>query len=72
MTISYLLGLGNIEDGLPLKVVLILSSMPVGFTAMVPPTIYDLDIDLSNASWIVTNSALIFVVPMLQYLITLF
>jgi predicted permease len=72
MTISYSLGLGNIEDGLPLKVVLILSSMPVGFTAMVPPTIYDLDIDLSNASWIVTNSALIFVVPMLQYLITLF
>jgi predicted permease len=72
MTISYFLGLGNINHGLPLKVVLILSSMPVGFTAMVPPTIYDLDVDLANASWIVTNISLIVVVPILQYLITLF
>lgn len=71
-TISYFLGLGNINHGLPLKVVLILSSMPVGFTAMVPPTIYDLDVDLANASWIVTNISLILVVPILRYLITLF
>ena len=71
-TISYFLGLGNIDHGLPLKVVLILSSMPVGFTAMVPPTIYDLDVDLTNASWIVTNISLLLVVPILHYLITLF
>lgn len=72
VTISYLLGLGNIDNGLPLKVVLILSSMPVGFTALVPPTIYDLDVDLVNASWIVTNLALLLVVPGLQFLIAFF
>ncbi|MFH1155198.1 MAG: hypothetical protein V1793_15410, partial [Pseudomonadota bacterium] len=36
---GFFLGLGNMDAGLPLKVVLILSSMPVGFIAMVPPTI---------------------------------
>lgn len=71
-TIAYYFGLGNIDHGLPLKVVLILSSMPVGFIAMVPPVIYDLDIDLANASWIVTNISLLMVVPILQYLITYF
>lgn len=71
-TIAYLVGFGEIEQGLPLKVVMILSSMPVGFIAMVPPTIYDLDVDLANANWLVTNFLLIFVIPALGYLITLF
>lgn len=69
--VSCLLGLGKIDDGLPLKVVLILSSMPVGFTAMVPPTIYNLDVNLANAAWMVTNFSLILVVPLLQYLVNL-
>jgi len=71
-TIAYLIGFGEIDQGLPLKVVMILSSMPVGFIAMVPPTIYNLDVDLANANWLVTNLLLILVIPLLQYLITLF
>jgi len=71
-TIAYMVGLGRIEGGLPLKVVMILSSMPVAFTAMVPPTLYDLDVDLANANWLVTNLLLVLVVPVLHYRITLF
>jgi len=71
-TIAYFLGFGEIDRGLPLKVVLILSCMPVGFTAMVPPTIYDLDVDLANATWLVTNLLLVLVVPLLLYLIRTF
>lgn len=71
-TAAYLVGFGEIDQGLPLKVVLILSSMPVGFIAMVPPTIYDLDVDLANANWLVTNFLLILVIPVLQYLVNLF
>lgn len=67
--IGILLGLHQIDNGLPLKVVLILSSMPVGFIAMVPPTIYNLDIDIANACWIVTNALLIFLIPLLLFLI---
>lgn len=71
-TIAYILGFGKINQGLPLKVVLILSSMPVGFTAMVPPTIYDLDVDLANTTWLVTNLLLVLVLPILLYLVNLF
>jgi hypothetical protein len=46
--------------------------MPVGSNAMASPTIYDPDVDLVNANWLVTNLLLIVVIPVLQYLITLF
>jgi predicted permease len=57
------LGLGAVDGGLPLKAALVLASMPVAFTAMVPPTIYDLDIDLANTAWFVTTTLLLLVVP---------
>lgn len=69
VSIGYLSGLDKIDNGLPLKVVLILSSMPVGFIAMVPPTIYDLDIDLANSCWLVTNGALLLEIPLLLFLV---
>ena len=60
-----LLGLGSVDGGLPLKVSIVLASMPVAFTAMVPPTIYDLDVDLANAAWFLTTTLLVVVVPAL-------
>lgn len=66
--LGFLLGLDKIDNGLPLKVVLILASMPVGFIAMVPPTIYDLDIDLANACWLMTNTLLLLQMPLLLFL----
>lgn len=63
------LGLGRVDGGLPLKVVVILSSMPVGFIALVPPALYKLDVDLANSAWLVTTSLLAVVIP-LQMLIT--
>jgi predicted permease len=62
------LGFGSIMGGAPLKVVLILSSMPVAFTALIPPSIYDLDIDLANACWFTSTLALIVVLPTLFWL----
>jgi predicted permease len=62
---AFLLGYGKIEHGLPLKVVMILSSMPVAFTALVPPSLYDLDIDLANSCWLFSTSLLIVVLPVL-------
>ena len=62
---AFLLGYGRIDEGLPLKVVMILSSMPVAFTALVPPSLYDLDIDLANSCWLFSTSLLIVVLPVL-------
>jgi predicted permease len=62
---AFLLGYGKIENGLPLKVVMILSSMPVAFTALVPPSLYDLDIDLANSCWLFSTSLLVVILPIL-------
>lgn len=65
VSFAYLLGFGSIDGGLPLKVVIILSSMPVAFTALIPPSIYDLDLDLANSCWFFTTSLLVVVLPLL-------
>lgn len=64
-SLAYLLGFGSIEGGLPLKVVIILSSMPVAFNALIPPSIYDLDLDLANSCWFFTTALLIIILPLL-------
>ncbi len=69
---AFLVGYGKIENGLPLKVVLILSSMPVAFMALIPPSLYDLDMDLANSCWLFTTSMLIVVLPILYTLTNLF
>lgn len=67
--IGSVLGLGLVSGGLPLKVAVTLASMPVAFTALVPPTLYDLDVDLANANWFVTTTLLLVVVPALSLLL---
>ncbi|MBT4288370.1 MAG: hypothetical protein HOD92_13665 [Deltaproteobacteria bacterium] len=61
--VAWAIGFGNFQDGLPLKVVLILSSMPVAFKALIPPSIYKLDIDLANACWFFTTASIVIVLP---------
>jgi predicted permease len=70
-TLALLIGYKTIEGGLPLKVVLILSCMPVAFTALVPPSLYNLNLDLANSCWLCTTSSLVIVLPLLLYVIRL-
>jgi predicted permease len=69
-SLAYLIGFGNIDNGLPLKVVIILSSMPVAFNALIPPSIYDLDLDLANSCWFFTTALLVLVLPLLLIVIS--
>jgi predicted permease len=39
--------------------------MPVTFNSMIPPSIYDLDLDLANSCWFVTTALLVVVLPLL-------
>jgi predicted permease len=67
--IAALCGLGTVHEGLPLKVVLILSSTPVAFTSLIPPSIYDLDLNLSNACWLTSTLSLVVVLPAVYLLV---
>ena len=66
ISLASLMGFGHIEGGLPLRVVAILSSMPVAMTALVPPTLFHLDVDLANACWIFSTLGLVAVLPLLM------
>ena len=68
-SLAYVMGFGKIDDGLPLKVVMVLSCMPVAFIALIPPSIYDLDLDLANSCWFFTTALLVIVLPVLLVLI---
>ena len=68
-TMAYLFDLHLIDDGLAFKVVLVLSSMPVAFNALVAASIYDLDLDLANSCWLVTTGALGVILPWLYFLL---
>lgn len=63
-SLAWAIGFGDIDQGLPLKVVIILSSMPVAFNALIPPSIYDLDLDLANSCWFFTTALLVLVLPL--------
>jgi len=70
-SLAYVLGFGTIDQGLPLKVVIILSSMPVAFNALIPPSIYDLDLDLANSCWFFTTALLIIILPLLLIVLSM-
>lgn len=66
ISLAICIGYANFDKGLALKVVSILSCMPVAMTALVPPTLFDLDVDLANACWIISTIGLIVVLPCLM------
>jgi hypothetical protein len=68
-SLAYMFGFGQIDNGLPLKDVMILAAMPVAFNALIPPSIYDLDLDLANSCWLFTTALLVIVLPVLLILI---
>ena len=71
VALAMLCGLGGIDNGLPLKVVAILASMPVAMNALIPPSLFDLDLDLANACWVFTTLELIVVLPILVIVLPL-
>lgn len=66
ISLAAAIGFGDMDDGLPLRVVAILSAMPVAMTALVPPTLFHLDVDLANACWIFSTLGLVAVLPLLM------
>lgn len=70
--LAWTIGLGEIDHGLPLKVVIVLSSMPVAFNSLVAASLFDLDLDLANSCWLISTLSLVFVLPALFLLVNHF
>lgn len=63
-------GLRGLMDGIPFKMVTIISFLPTAFIALVPPVLYKFDLDLANSAWLVTTLALLVVFPILYFILT--
>lgn len=59
------LGMGQVAEGLALKVIALLAFMPMGVVALVPPVLYGADLDLANAGWLATTAAMMVILPLL-------
>lgn len=55
LTLSTLLGLWQINQGLPVKVALLLSIMPTAFLSLLPPVLYGVDQKIANTSWFASS-----------------
>ena len=71
-SLALLLGYREMAGGQLIKVVILLSSMPVAFNALIPPSLYDLDVDLANSCWLFTTSLFIIILPVLYFIIKSF
>ncbi len=69
---AYILGYGDMDSALPLKIAFVLSSMPVAMNALLPPALLKLDLDLANACWLVSTLALFLVIPWLSFVVHTF
>ncbi len=67
--LAALLGVPSLLDGTAFRMIVILSFSPVGLIAMVPPQLYDLDLNLSNSGWFVTTVIHLAIVPILLFLV---
>lgn len=67
--LAFCLGAAALEGGLAIKTICVLSSMPVAMYALVPPSLFDLDIDLANTCWIISTLGLFLVIPMLIFIL---
>jgi len=64
---AYLLGFHNYGDGTLFKSLIILSALPVGFNALIPMNIYNLEVNLGNSCWIVTTLMMIAIIPAVYF-----
>ena len=69
LSAAFLLGVSSTPHLPVLSVIVILASMPVAFTATVPPTLYGLDIDMVNSCWLVSTVGVLVFLPVLYLVI---
>lgn len=63
--LAALLGIPSLMNGVAFRMIVFLSFGPVALIAMVPPQLYDLDLDLANSGWFVTTVGHLLIVPVL-------
>jgi hypothetical protein len=69
ITLGYLLGFHTYLDGAPFKLLVFLAFIPSAFLALVPPAMYDFDLDCANSGWLVTTVIYMVLFPVLYFIV---
>ena len=69
ISLGWVLGMGSLMEGVPLKVLVILTFMPSAFLALVPPVLYGFDLEMANSGWLATTLALLPIFPVLYVIL---
>lgn len=69
ITLGYLFRFHAISDGAPLKLLVFLAFLPSAFLALVPPSVYEFDLDCANSGWLVTTILYMFIFPVLYFIV---
>jgi len=64
-------GLSKLEDNVPARVVFVLSFMPSAILSVTLSKIFDMNDDLANTAWLLSNMSIIIILPGLAYLMKL-
>jgi predicted permease len=65
ISISLILNLDEIANGVLFKTIVVLCALPCGFNSLISTQMYKLDINLANSCWIVTTGLLVVVIPLI-------
>ena len=65
LPVFYAVGIQYMQDGLVLKVLIIMSCLPSALVALIPAQIYDLDYNLANSCWLFGTGLYFLVLPIL-------
>ncbi|WP_163536215.1 AEC family transporter [Gracilibacillus sp. YIM 98692] len=65
VTIGFLFGLDDLNNGIVINVILIMAVMPPAFMSLIPPQLYKLDVDLANSSWLLNTVLWILLLPIM-------
>jgi hypothetical protein len=69
ISLGYLFRFHTYSDGSPLKLLIFLAFLPSAFLALVPPSVYDFDLDCANSGWLVTTVLYMFIFPVLYFIV---
>jgi predicted permease len=67
----YISGLWHADNLLLIQTLFVVSAMPCAFIAIVPASLYKLDVDLASATWGTSTLLFIFSLPLLPWLLSL-
>lgn len=70
LLIGLALGYGQMDGGVPLRVLVTMGAMPVAFKSLVAASLYKLDTDLANLLWLASTAVFVVVALPLMYILS--